>query len=178
MECWIEVVYMYKAYLLHQDWWCYFLKEGWTFKTCVCVCARLVTQLCPALCDRMDCIAHQAPLSMGILQARILEWVAMPSSRGSSQPRDKPRSPALQVDSLPSEPPGKARQDLSHHQNRWAVFKFWTVLHTFFQYSFINSKGRESNWPRDPLLVRVLPLQRKERTNGKSICIVIYHLPI
>ena len=33
-------------------------------------------------------VAHQVPLSMGILQARILEWVAMPSSRGSSQPRD------------------------------------------------------------------------------------------
>ena len=33
-------------------------------------------------------ITSQAPLSMGILQARILEWVAMPSSRGSSQPRD------------------------------------------------------------------------------------------
>ena len=33
-------------------------------------------------------IAHQAPLSMGILQGRILEWVAMPSSRQSSQPRD------------------------------------------------------------------------------------------
>ena len=33
-------------------------------------------------------VARQAPLSMGILQARILEWVAMPSSRGSSQPRD------------------------------------------------------------------------------------------
>ena len=33
--------------------------------------------------------ACQAPLSMGILQARILEWVAMPSSRGSSQPRDQ-----------------------------------------------------------------------------------------
>ena len=33
-------------------------------------------------------VAGQAPLSMGILQARILEWVAMPSSRGSSQPRD------------------------------------------------------------------------------------------
>ena len=33
-------------------------------------------------------VAHQASLSMGILQARILEWVAMPSSRGSSQPRD------------------------------------------------------------------------------------------
>ena len=34
-------------------------------------------------------VAHQAPLSMGILQARILEWAAMPSSRGFSQPRDQ-----------------------------------------------------------------------------------------
>ena len=34
-------------------------------------------------------IAHQAPLSMGILQARILEWVAMLSSKGSSQPGDQ-----------------------------------------------------------------------------------------
>ena len=34
-------------------------------------------------------VAHQASLSMGILQARILEWVAMPSSRGSSHPRDQ-----------------------------------------------------------------------------------------
>ena len=34
-------------------------------------------------------VAHQAPLSMGILQARTLEWVAMPSSRGSSQPRHR-----------------------------------------------------------------------------------------
>ena len=33
-------------------------------------------------------VACQAPLSMGILRARILEWVARPSSRGSSQPRD------------------------------------------------------------------------------------------
>ena len=47
--------------------------------------------------------ARQAPLPMGTLQARILEWVATPSSRVSSQPR----SPALQADSLPSEPPGK-----------------------------------------------------------------------
>ena len=52
-------------------------------------------------------VACQAPLSMEILQTRILEWVAMPSSRGSSQPGIKPRSPTLQADSLPSEPPGK-----------------------------------------------------------------------
>ena len=42
-----------------------------------------VTQLCPTLCNPMDCIAH------GILQARILEWVAVPFSRGSSQPRNR-----------------------------------------------------------------------------------------
>ena len=41
-----------------------------------------VTQSCLTLCDAMDCTVH------GILQARILEWVAIPFSRGSSQPRD------------------------------------------------------------------------------------------
>ena len=40
-------------------------------------------------------IAHQAPLSMGLLQARILEWVAMPSSRGSSQPRDQTQASCI-----------------------------------------------------------------------------------
>ena len=43
----------------------------------------------------------------GILQAGILEWVAMPSSRGSSNPGIEPRFPALQADSLLSEPLGK-----------------------------------------------------------------------
>ena len=52
-------------------------------------------------------VAHQAPLSMEILQARIVEWIAMPSSRGSSNQEIKPRSPALQANSIPSEPPGK-----------------------------------------------------------------------
>ena len=45
----------------------------------------------------------------GILQARILEWVAFPFSRGSFQPRDQPRSPALQAVSLPAEPQGKPK---------------------------------------------------------------------
>ena len=43
----------------------------------------------------------------GILQARVLEWVAFPFSRGSSQPRDPSRSHALQADSLPADPQGK-----------------------------------------------------------------------
>ena len=56
-----------------------------------------VAQSCLTLCDPMNYTVH------GILQARILEWVAVPSSRGSSQPGIKPRSPTLQADSLPAE---------------------------------------------------------------------------
>ena len=44
-----------------------------------------VAELCQTLCNPMDYIVH------GILQARILEWVAFPFSRGSSQPRDQTR---------------------------------------------------------------------------------------
>ena len=42
-----------------------------------------VTQSCPTLCDLMDYTIH------GILQARILQWVVFPFSRGSSQPRNQ-----------------------------------------------------------------------------------------
>ena len=45
-------------------------------------CAKSL-QLCPTLCDPWG-VARQAPLVHGTLQARILEWVAMPCSRGSS----------------------------------------------------------------------------------------------
>ena len=54
-------------------------------------------------------VAHQALLSMGIVQTRILEWVAMPSSRDSSQPRDRTQV-SRNVGGLftvPSELPGK-----------------------------------------------------------------------
>ena len=45
----------------------------------------------------------------GILQARILEWVAMPSSRGSYQPRDQTQVSHIWAESLMSEPPGKPK---------------------------------------------------------------------
>ena len=47
-----------------------------------------VAQSCPALCDLMDCSPPGSSVH-GILQARILESVAVPSSRGSSRPRDR-----------------------------------------------------------------------------------------
>ena len=60
-----------------------------------------VTQFCLTLCDPMDSIVH------GTLQARILEWVAVPPSRGSFQPRDRTQVSHIAEDSLPAEPPGK-----------------------------------------------------------------------
>ena len=59
--------------------------SSWTL---CCVAMSLVAQSCPTLWDPRT-VARQAPLSMGILQAKILEWVATPFSRGSSQPRNQ-----------------------------------------------------------------------------------------
>ena len=63
----------------------------------------LVTQSCLILCDPLDCSLTVSSVH-GILQARILEWVAIPFSKESSQSRDNHWSPAMQED---SEPPGK-----------------------------------------------------------------------
>ena len=70
-----------------------------------CVC--LVAQSCLTLCDPIDC--SQVPLSMGILQARILQWVACLPPGEISNSGIESRSPALQVDSLPSKLPGKPK---------------------------------------------------------------------
>ena len=53
---------------------------------CVCVCS--VAQSCLTLCHPMDCSPPGSPVH-GILQARILKWIAMPSSRGSSRSWDQ-----------------------------------------------------------------------------------------
>ena len=59
----------------------------------------------------------------GILQAGILEWVAIPFSGDLPDPGIEPKSPALQVDSLPSEPPGKPF--LNHRNDHFSVlFKY------------------------------------------------------
>ena len=66
----------------------------------------LVTQSCLTLYDPVDCSPPGNSVH-GILQARILEWVAIPFSRELPDQGIKPRSPAMRADSLPSEPPGK-----------------------------------------------------------------------
>ena len=63
-------------------------------------------QSCLTLCDPVDQSTPGFSVH-GILQGRILDWVAIPSSRGSFQPRDQTQVSALQVDSLLSQTPGK-----------------------------------------------------------------------
>ena len=65
-----------------------------------------VAQLCLTLCDPMGC-SLPGSSHHGILQARILEWLATSFSRDLPNSGIEPRSPALKVDSLTSEPPGK-----------------------------------------------------------------------
>ena len=67
--------------------------------------------LCPTLCDPMDCRLPGSSVH-GILQARILEWVAMPSSSGSSDRGIEPTSPALAGGFFTTEPPGKPQESL------------------------------------------------------------------
>ena len=89
-----------------------------------------VAQLCLTFCDPMDYTGH------GILQARILEWVAFPFSRGSSWPRNQTRVPALQVNSLPVELSGKPQ--LCRHSflvffPLWFITGYWIWFPVLFK---------------------------------------------
>ena len=80
-----------------------FLKLGaWKVKVKV-----LVAQLCPTVCDLLDYVAHQAPLSMEFSRQEYWHLQPFASPGDLPNPGIEPKSPALQVDSLPSEPPGK-----------------------------------------------------------------------
>ena len=71
-----------------------------------------VSQSCLTLCSPMDCSPPDSSLH-GILRARTLEWVPIPFSRDLPNPGAELRSPTLQADSFPSEPPGKPKFPLA-----------------------------------------------------------------
>ena len=76
----------------------------------------LVVQLCWTLRDLRNC-GRQAPLSKGILQARMLEWVVMPVSPGDlPNPWITPRSSPLRADTIPSGPLGKPKRSLADYK--------------------------------------------------------------
>ena len=84
----------------------------------------MVTALCPTLCDPLDC----SPLGSSvhrISQARILEWVALPFSRGSSWPRDQTCIPALAGRFFTTEPSGKLTLKEGETRFLWIS---WTFL--------------------------------------------------
>ena len=91
-------------------WDCLLLVHTLTLLFC------LVTRSCPTLKALWIVVPPGFPVH-GISQARIVDWVAISFSSGSSHPGIEPRSHALQVDSLLSEPPGKPIVCHSHSQN-------------------------------------------------------------
>ena len=105
----------------------------WTFTFNVKV---KVAQSCPTLCYPVNCIC----IVHGILQARILEWVTIPFSRGSSQPRDQTQVSHIAVDSLLSEPLGKPKntevgslsllqQIFPTQESNWGLLHCSWILH-------------------------------------------------
>ena len=93
-------------------------------------------QSCLTLCDPLDCSPPGSSVH-GILQARILEWVAMPSSRGSSWPKNQTHDLLYllhqQADSLPLTPPGKPGHSVVNPFSFLAgLSEFW-LLHSVFQ---------------------------------------------
>ena len=86
LQC-VSTLILMSAFLKDQT-----AKHFW-FKSCKIIIfimkvEMLVSQLCPVLCDPMDCSLPGSSVH-GVLHARILEWVAMPSSRGSPQLGDQ-----------------------------------------------------------------------------------------
>ena len=97
---------------------------------CVCVVLCVVAQSCPTLCDPMDRSPSRLLWPWGFSRQRILEWVAIPSSRGSSQPKDQ-----IQVSNIAGR-----------------FFTIWSLSHQgsprileWVAYPF----SRGSSWPRN-----------------------------
>ena len=79
------------------------LKIIFTFVFCYLSCEVKVAQSCPTLCNPMDYIFH------GILQARILEWITFPFSRGSFQPSNQTQVSHIAGRFFTRKPQGKPR---------------------------------------------------------------------
>ena len=107
---------------------------------------------------RLSCIALQAPLVPGILQARILEWVAIPDL---PDPGMEPKSPVPQAVSLLLEPP-------------WKPWTTWVGLQCHHVYPWERSRGRfdtqrkeEAMWKQRMEIWRCRP-RRREWCGHKS----------
>ena len=128
----------------------------------MCVCSG--AQSCPTLCIPMDC----APGSSvhGILQARILEWVAVSFSRGSSRPKDQTWVSCTAGRFFTTEPPGKPKvepascQPLAPHQ--WFTTAYhmkYVLFHLHVSYNLSDQPSLVA-WD-DPSYSTKSPLSQK-----------------
>ena len=106
----------------------------WNYMCCMCVKSL---QSCLPLSDPMYCSPPSSSVH-GILQARILEWVVMPSSRGSFWLRDRTRdscSSCIAGRFFTTEPPGKSwyQRSKSHivpqidEKDKWHISHLWSI---------------------------------------------------
>ena len=135
-------------------------------------------QLCPTLCDPLDCNLPGSSV-LGILQARILEWVAMPSSRRSSQPRDNPCLLSLlhwQAGSLPPAPPGKPFNkclDMKRSSNSFWHFMYLCNIY----YHYFNIKNKKTKITKK-CRIKIIPLNWVNLTLGKTHWIIFISLTL
>ena len=86
----------------------------------------LVIQLCPTL-ETPWTVAHKAPLSMGFSRQEYWRGLPCPPPGDLPNPGIEPRSPALQVDSLPTELPGKRNCQISFYNGSWQYHLHFSV---------------------------------------------------
>ena len=130
----------------------------WELSQEACVHAQSL-QSCSTICNPMDCSPSGSSVH-GILQARILEWVAMPAPGDLPIPGIKPAfssSSALQADSLPTEPPGKPFSRWAHnfsflcslffiylYKGNWRVLMTWHHLVSDSQVRLIVKRSQDA----------------------------------
>ena len=125
----------------------------WILRALFAAAAELF-QSCPSRATPST-VARQAPLSMGILQARILEWVAMPSSRGSSQPSDQTQVSHFAGGFFTIWATKKAQSSAWHFGNRSPKVKVHSwALHLCMQHEF-PSLEVPKNWCVPLLLLHI-----------------------
>ena len=127
--------------------------------------AVLVTQSCPTLWDPTNCSPPGFSV-LGILQERILEWIAIPSPEDLPDPGIEPRSPALQADSLLSELQG--RSIYCSYTRTFAVFLFYSQLGKLHAMCNTNNGQPSNKWK--------FPFQSKEKTCRKFREVPSYYL--
>ena len=103
----------------------------------------LVTQSCPTLAIPWT-VAHKAPLSRGFSRQEYQTWLLFPSPEDLPNPGIKPRSPALQEDSLPTELPGKPWQIVDRYRY---INTYIQIMLCMFLMHRLHLKEYQEMWP-------------------------------